>query len=207
MLTFIIVPFIFFGESLDTWSTAVLDKLSEHQVLSAVLIVAILASDVVLPVPSSVVSTLSGVLLGVAWGTIASFAGMTMGCVVGYGLGRTAGKGVADRLVGAREVQRLEEGTRRHGDWSVVAARAVPVLAEASTLFAGMGSMRFGRFLLLTSLSNLGISLVYASVGAFAAEIQSFLLAVAGAVSVPLVVGVLLRKRPLTGRKGSPPRR
>ena len=89
----------------------------------------------------------------------------------------------------------------------MVAVRAVPVLAEASVLFAGIGSMRFGRFLLLTSLSNLGISLVYASVGAFAAEIQSFLLAVAGAVLVPLVVGVLLRERLPTGRKGSPPRR
>ncbi|MHC4925690.1 MAG: TVP38/TMEM64 family protein [Planctomycetota bacterium] len=198
MTALIIVPFALFGESMDAWSETVLQALSERPVASFALVVALLASDVLLPIPSSIVSTLAGAVLGLAAGATASFAGMTLGCFIGHGIGRTAGKDVARRLIGQRELERLQAGASRHGDWSVVAARAVPVLAEASTLFAGIGSMRLSRFMKLTALSNLGISLAYAGVGALAAEVQSFLVAVAGAVLVPILVSAALR-RPVPG--------
>jgi membrane protein DedA with SNARE-associated domain len=74
-------------------------------------------------------------------------------------------------------------------------ARAIPVLAETSAVLAGMGSMKFGRFILLTGLSNLGISLVYAWVGAFAATVQSFLFALAGAILLPLAAMMVFAGR------------
>lgn len=191
----IIVPFALFGESMDRWAQAVLDTLSERPVATFGLVVVLLSSDVLLPIPASIVSTMAGVFLGLSAGATASFIGMTTGCLVGYGIGRTAGTEVARRLIGERELERLRAGAARHGDWSIVSARALPVLAEASTLFAGMGSMRLSRFMMLTTLSNLGISLAYAAVGAFAAEVESFLIAVAGAVLVPIVVAALLRMR------------
>ncbi len=73
----------------------------------------------------------------------------------------------------------------------------VPVLAEASVLFAGMSKMNFRRFLIISTLSNLGISIVYAAVGAYSVSENSFLLAFAGAIIIPAVakgVEVLYRK-------------
>ena len=63
----------------------------------------------------------------------------------------------------------------RFGEWVIVVSRPIPVLAEASVLFAGLSGMPASRFLLLSTLSNLGISAVYAAVGAFSASTNSFL--------------------------------
>lgn len=196
-LLLIIVPFAIFGDALDRWSLSALDALAANPIRSSLLIVGLLASDVVLPIPSSVVSTVSGVVLGFAPGAATSFLGMTFGCMVGYAIGKTAGSSLAQRLVGPVELTRLKRVIARHGDWSLVVTRAVPVLAEASVVFAGMGSMRMSRFFAMTALSNMGISMAYAGVGAYAAEVRSFLLAVAGAVLLPVVAMGVSR---LTGR-------
>ena len=75
--------------------------------------------------------------------------------------------------------------------------RAVPVLAETSLLAAGMVRMPMGRFLPAMMLSNAGVALVYAWIGAQSAEWDSFLLAVAGSIAVPALgwgVGALAWK-------------
>ncbi|MEZ5395647.1 MAG: hypothetical protein R2724_22920 [Bryobacterales bacterium] len=55
--------------------------------------------------------------------------------------------------------------------------------------------MPLGRFVLLTALSNLAIALVYAAVGAYALEANSFLLAFAGAIVLPGIAMLLFRHR------------
>ena len=47
--------------------------------------------------------------------------------------------------------------------------------------------MSFRRFFVTTLLADLGISAAYAAVGAFAAAAESFLLAFAGALILPLL--------------------
>lgn len=195
MLAFILVPFALAGERMDGWSVAQLRALGDRPLLVALLVVGLLAADVLLPVPSSIVATLAGVTLGFAGGAAATLAGMVAGCVVAYGVGRWAGAPAAERIVGASEVRRLHELARRHGGWSLALARPVPVLAEASTLLAGAAAMPFGRFLAVTTAANLGVAAAYAAVGAFAANVQSFLLAVAGAVLVPLAGRLLIALR------------
>jgi uncharacterized membrane protein YdjX (TVP38/TMEM64 family) len=191
VLALILLPFAMAGEKMDEWSVAQLRALGDRPLLVALLVVALLAADVLLPVPSSVVATLAGVTLGFVGGAAATLAGMVAGCVVAYGVGHAVGAPAAERMVGAQGVQGLHALARRHGVWGLAVARPVPVLAEASTLLAGAAAMPFGRFLAVTTASNLGIAAVYAAAGAFAANVQSFLLALAAAVLVP-VAGRLL---------------
>ena len=116
---------------------------------------------------------------------------MMVSCLVAYMLGAVGGRPLCRRLIGDDELARLETFSRRFGDWIIIVARPIPVLAEASTLFAGMGRMIFRRYLGLTLLSNLGISAVYGAVGAFATAVNSFLLAFAGAILLPLIAMLL----------------
>lgn len=192
----ILVPFFLFGRRLDVWSVTHLGAVADRQVAVAALIIALLAVDVLLPVPSSVVATLSGALLGLPLGAAATWVGMTGGCFLAYGIGHYAGEPLAVQVMGGQEVARLRNAAARHGDWGLVLSRAVPVLAETSTLLAGAGAIPVRRFLMVTGAANLGIALTYATVGAFAASVHSFLLAVAGAVLVPLAGKLLLRGRP-----------
>ncbi|HEU4936003.1 MAG TPA: VTT domain-containing protein [Vicinamibacterales bacterium] len=183
MFALIIIPFILFEkqfEALGTW----LAEGHASGVLAASIIAALLALDVFLPVPSSIVSTGAGVLLGFWRGVAVIWIGMSIGCVIGYAFGAKAA-GAARRLVGDEGVARAHHIMERHGNWALVVSRPIPVLAESSVVFAGIVRSPIRPFVWLTTLSNLGIALAYAAVGAFSMEMQSFLLAFAAALALP----------------------
>ena len=188
LLAFILIPFALFDEPLSAWT---LNVIRENPRGASAIIAIALAADVFLPVPSSVVSTLAGTLLGFAQGLAASFAGMSLGSILGYWFGATAGRAVIEKTVSTKDLDRVADAQQRLGGWSVVLSRPIPVLAEASVIAAGITRMPFQRFLLLSSLANLGISAAYAYTGATAADRDSFLLAFAGAIGLP-ALGLLL---------------
>lgn len=193
ILTLILVPFMLWGTAIERGVDDFVKSAGRRPLLVAAVLGGLLASDILLPIPSSLVSTSTGVLLGFMWGTLVSFAGMTVSCVAGYWLGARGGRPLGRRLVGDGDLRRLETFSRRFGDFMIVVARSVPVLAEASVIFAGMGRMPFRRFFIMTMLADLGISAVYAAVGAFASAAESFLLAFAGALVLPLLALVATR--------------
>ncbi len=203
-LALILIPFLFWGASINSACQAFTLSAREHPLLTGIVLGGMLAGDVILPVPSSLLSTSAGLLLGIAAGTLVSFLGMTASCLAGYGIGSGGGRPLGRRLIGESELSRLEDFNRRCGDWMVIVARPVPVLAEASTLFAGMGRMHFGRYLAMTSLSNLAISAAYASVGATLTAAHSFLLAFAGAIFLPLTAMTIAKGLRLTFGKDAP---
>jgi uncharacterized membrane protein YdjX (TVP38/TMEM64 family) len=194
LLLVILVPFLVYGERLDGVVEALRTSSSSRWAVALGLAV-MLASDIVLPIPSSGVSATIGALLGFWWGAVTSASAMTLACIVGYAIGRRAGRSTANALVGETELQRAEQLLEGHGDWAVVALRGVPVLAEASVVVAGTVRMPFARFLLVSTLANAGISATYAAAGAIALERRSLALAFAAAVGVPLLAIVLMRAR------------
>ena len=184
-LAVIIVPFVLFGERVDAWTTAFIEGPRQHAGVVSLALGGLLGSDILLPVPSSIVSTACGLLLGFVRGTLTSLAGMIVSCGAGYALAAGLGRPFVKRMVGDDSMRHFEALDRRFGFWAIILSRPVPVLAEVSVLFAGLGRMPFGRFFLLTTLSNLAISAIYAWIGAYAADLNAFLLAVAGSVLLP----------------------
>lgn len=179
----ILVPFALFNDRLSALAGVWLaSDRSDWSVAWAV--VALLAVDVALPVPSSLVSAAAGLALGFWLATAAIWTGMTAGCVIGYLFGsRTAA--AAARFVGPAGMTRARGAWTRFGDYAIVLCRPVPVLAEASVVFAGIVGRPFRPFLAIAAGSNLGVAMGYAAIGAFAMRIDSFLLAFAGSLLVP----------------------
>jgi uncharacterized membrane protein YdjX (TVP38/TMEM64 family) len=87
---------------------------------AAFMIAGLLAGDLVLPVPSSILMTLSGALLGVGLGAAVSFAGAMASALIGYGLCRRFGRTAFRRLAG--EVWNDFFGRTAHGASCSVAA-------------------------------------------------------------------------------------
>jgi uncharacterized membrane protein YdjX (TVP38/TMEM64 family) len=194
VLGVILVPFALWEEPLKAWTEHQL-RPSGSPVLLALVLATLLALDVVLPVPSSVVSTAAGSLLGLWPGALVSTLGMTLGSLVGYGLGRTLEAPTLRRFVGDKELERMRTASLRWGDWLIFLFRPVPVLAEASLFFAGAARIPLKRFVVLSVLANLGVSLAYTTVGALAHQTSSFLLAFLGACSLPLLAKLILARR------------
>jgi membrane protein DedA with SNARE-associated domain len=202
LIGFVLVPFFFFESQFNAFAARMTGG-GTATWLAAVSILGLLALDVILPVPSSIVSTAAGVLLGVGAGAAVVWTGMTVACLMGYALGSRAST-VARRFVGNDGLRRAESLMTRYGDYTIVLCRPVPVLAEASVIFAGIIRAPFGRFLLLSGLSNLGVAIGYAAFGAFSMRIDSFVVAFLGALLLP---GIAILVARLTFGRGHEPSR
>jgi uncharacterized membrane protein YdjX (TVP38/TMEM64 family) len=97
ILAFILLPFFLFGEYIEAWTGAFLESASSRPLLIAFVLSLLLATDIFLPVPSSVVSTAAGLLLGFIGGMMTSLVGMIVSCVVGFWLGARFGRPLASR--------------------------------------------------------------------------------------------------------------
>jgi uncharacterized membrane protein YdjX (TVP38/TMEM64 family) len=198
LVVLIVIPFVLWGGSIEAW---VLDWVAtEHSAWATVaVVVGLLASDVLLPIPSSVVSVAAGLDLGWLLGTLAGALGMTAGCVLGHAIGARLGRPGLTRVVDAADIERFEAFSARYGDAALVIARAVPVLAEASVVMAGAARMPWRRFLVVCSGANLVVSAIYAVLGDLAARTESLELAAIGALCIPgaAIVGsrLWLRRR------------
>jgi uncharacterized membrane protein YdjX (TVP38/TMEM64 family) len=191
LLALIVVPFLLFEGRFEQLGMAIMRGDLAGWPAAAV-IGGFLALDVFLPVPSSMVSTAAGAVLGFGRGMAVIWCGMTAGCVLGYLLGSRA-TGVARRFVGRDGLDRAERVSAAHGDWALVVCRPVPVLAEASVILAGLVQTPWRRFLVLTAAANVGIAAAYAAIGAFSMTVGSFLLTFAGALALPAVTMLAAR--------------
>jgi uncharacterized membrane protein YdjX (TVP38/TMEM64 family) len=194
-----IVPFVFFGDRLEGWFAALFDP-PPSRATTWWLVAGVLASDLLLPVPSSLVNTLAGAQLGVVGGTTASWFGMSVGATLGFALARRWGRALAVRLASAEDIDRLDHLATRLGPTLIVLTRAVPVLAEASVLLLGINRLAWRRFLPALVMSNLGIALAFAAFGEVAGKHEWLPAALGISVAAPLALTATLRWM-LTRRK------
>jgi uncharacterized membrane protein YdjX (TVP38/TMEM64 family) len=189
LIALILLPFFLFEARFNALAEQITSN-GTSRWLAASGIFALLALDVFLPVPSSIVSTAAGVLFGVFRGAFIVWSGMMTGCLLAYIVGVRA-VGAARWIVGAENLARSEALMRKYGESAIVLCRPVPVLAEATVIFAGIVRAPFARFTGLTAVSNLGIALGYAAFGAFSMRINSFVVAFLGALLLPgIVLGI-----------------
>jgi membrane protein DedA with SNARE-associated domain len=183
LLGIVLLPFLLFEHQFNAFATQVTASGTSRWLVAGA-VFGLLALDVFLPVPSSIVSTAAGVLLGFWPGATIVWTGMMVGCVVGYAVG-ARGAAAARKLVGEDGIARAAALFARYGNLTIVLCRPVPVIAEASVVFAGLVHAPFARFAQLTALSNLGIALGYALFGALSLRVDSFLVAFLGALLLP----------------------
>lgn len=190
-----LVPFALFGPSLESRiESEIREAMSPATV--GLMVVGLLAVDIFLPVPSSVVSTVSGRVLGFGLGTAASWLGMTLGAVLAFVLARLFGRPLALRFSSAKDLGHIDRLSARYGPLVLALARPVPILAEASILFLGTTRLAWPRFLAPIGLSNLGIAAAYAALG----ETVQLPIALAASIALPLLLTGLARWRLKSGQ-------
>ena len=187
-----IVPFLAFGDWLEARIESWLDPPPSPAVILLVT-VAVLAGDIVLPVPSSVVSTFAGAQLGIVAATAASWTGMTLGAILVFYLAKTWGRPLAARFSSIEELERMDRLAESYGAWVIVMTRPLPVLAEAAVLLMGTTRLAWQPFLAAVMLSNLGIAAVYSVLGHLARSQGQLPLALAASIALPLVAATIAR--------------
>jgi uncharacterized membrane protein YdjX (TVP38/TMEM64 family) len=187
-----IVPWLFLGSRVDSWLKAWQANPPERPIVAAG-VVLLLATDVFLPVPSSLVSTLAGSQLGTALGTLASWAGMSVGAIVGFAVARCFGQPLVKWLARPDDLKRTANLIHWLGPLLLVLGRGVPVLAEATVLLFGMHALPWRRFLPPVLLANFALALAYSLFGEVAEQYDSLLLALAVAIVLPVLMVAAFR--------------
>ncbi len=146
-----IVPFVLVGELPgERFLLAAGDTSLSLGAMGALL----LALDVLLPIPSSVIGSLLGARLGFGFGFVCSWLGLCAGHLLGYALGRLLPKHFATELP---EVP---------STIAVFLTRPVPVFAEAIAVTAGVTRMPLPSYAATIALGNGGYALLLAGNGA-----------------------------------------
>ena len=184
ILALILIPYFMLGSSFEELAAELFREQASRFVLAG-LGVLLLAADVLLPVPSSLVASGLGAALGWAWGTAAGAIGLSLGCMIGFGLGRLAGRHFI-KTQPRRDYAYVSGLLQRYGIVTLALCRGVPVLAEASVIAAGALGMPAARCLAATTLANIGVSGIYAVTGAAAWDVSP-VAAFAAALLLPAV--------------------
>lgn len=173
------------GFSLEPWARS---QLANAGPSAAVAVAALLAVDIFIPVPSSLVMILSGAAFGVWWGALIAFIGSIAGEWLGFELARRYGTRLSMKFIGdAAERRRLNDILTTHGAAAIAATRALPVVMETMSIVAGLSSMRRQSFLIASAVGTAPIVLVYAYAGATAKETGSLVPAVVILLAVAAV--------------------
>jgi membrane protein DedA with SNARE-associated domain len=146
-----IVPFLVIGELPgERWLSAA----DENAFLFGAIGSALLAADVLLPIPSSIVGTMLGARLGVLPGWLWGWAGLVLGNIIGYATGQL--------LLSRMKTQLPESPTLL----ILFLSRPVPVLAEAVTFTCGAARMNLAHFLIASIAGNGAYSFALSANGA-----------------------------------------
>jgi uncharacterized membrane protein YdjX (TVP38/TMEM64 family) len=113
------------------------------------LFVAMIIQAVIAPIPSDLL-VISAVAFGMdpVFAIVAAATGSTVGGVLAFYISRRGGKRFARRMVGEKNILRLERWFARYGDYIVVFGRATPLISsDAISYVAGFTGISVQRFI------------------------------------------------------------
>ena len=154
-------------------------------------------ADVVLPVPQTVVIVALGIVYGTVVGGLLGSVGLITGGLLGYALMRTSARGVVQRFVRTRSLQKMERLFEQRGAWAIVLTRSFPYsVAEIMVFLAGLAGMPMGKFIATLTIGSVPTAFVFAAMGAGWADQPILALVVSYALPILLLPIVLSLMRP-----------
>jgi uncharacterized membrane protein YdjX (TVP38/TMEM64 family) len=173
-----------------------LEASRERPVLVFALVIAVLAVDSVLSVPTITTVLAAGYLLGPWWGALASFSGVMSAGSICYWGGRAWG---AARWLKGQAVD-ATAGEREVGAAALLVARAAPMLPEVLSALAGARRMPAERYYLYFALGNLPFAVLLSYAGSVS-TLERPWPAVVAALVVPAAGAAFMLWRRLSRRR------
>ncbi|MGY1617378.1 TVP38/TMEM64 family protein [Geodermatophilus sp. SYSU D00691] len=152
--------------------------------------VALLLGDAVLPVPSSLVMLGLGAAFGTAGGTVLALIGRVGGTLLGFAIGR--------RLAGSEPPPGSARAARLLRRWGAVAlavSRPVPVVSESVAVLAGMSALGWRRATAATVAGSLPEAALLCWAGAQARDAGTWSLIWIGILLTATAVWAVERRR------------
>jgi uncharacterized membrane protein YdjX (TVP38/TMEM64 family) len=191
ILAGILIPFSIWGSHFDQiFSLAGSQNwIQQHGSWAWMAGVLLLASDIVLPVPSTVVMSALGLIYGWFIGGLLASLGSFLAGVAAYSSCRWLGRRAALWLAGEHALQRGEELFARRGGWLVALSRWMPVLPEAIACLAGLMKMNLRTYLFSLACGSVPVGFAFAAIGALGQTSSVLAMTLSAALPIMLWFG------------------
>ena len=196
-----LIPFLIWGDLFDAALTreGSIAWMESFGPLGWLAGIGLLVSDLVIPIPSTVIMSALGYVYGALLGGLLATLGSCLSGLLGYFLCRYFGTRAAARLVGEGPLLEMESAFREMGGWLVVLSRWLPLFPEVVACMAGLARMPLSVFGLALVCGSLPLGLAFALIGSLgvSSPLSSLVLS---AVLPPLLW--LFARRLLGGQEG-----
>ena len=161
---------------------------------TAAFVILILTSDIILPIPVTIIlATLGmtyGPLAGGFIGTIGTFAAGS----IAYCLCRLTNHRITGFLLGEKGVKHIELAFRKHGGWAVALSRWMAILPELVSCCAGLVRMPARHYFPALICGVTPMSFTYAWIGSTKAMERHTFLGMILSATIPLVLWAVINR-------------
>ena len=143
LVILLLLPFLLWGRGVEDLFTidGTISWLRGFGGWGIAVAVLLLASDILLPIPATLVMTALGMLYGPVVGGLIGAGGSFLGGMIAFLACAKLGRPAARHFVSAAELVRGETLFERWGAWIIVLSRWLPIIPEAVSCMAGIVSM------------------------------------------------------------------
>jgi uncharacterized membrane protein YdjX (TVP38/TMEM64 family) len=118
------------------------------------------------PFPAEFLALANGMIYGPLWGTAITWTGAMLGAFAAFGLARSLGRPLAERMASQRHLERLDAWAEQDGWRALLLARFVPVIAfNLINYAAGLSRVGWWAFAWTTGLGILPVTVLMAALG------------------------------------------
>ncbi len=143
LVILLLLPFLLWGRGVEELFTidGTISLLRGFGVWGVAAAVLLLVSDILLPIPATLVMTALGMLYGPVVGGLIGAGGSFLGGMIAFLACAKLGRPAARHFVSDAELVRGETLFERWGAWIIVLSRWLPIIPEAVSCMAGIVSM------------------------------------------------------------------
>lgn len=166
--------------------------------LAAMMSISLLATDVLFPIPSSIIMVANGAMFGAFLGSIVSMIGMLIATILGFFIGQK-GETYLSNFVSKEEQATGIKLMNKWGILAIILTRSIPVLSESIIVMSGFMGMRFKQIIIPSILGLLPSVVIYAVTGAYAVNLESNLLSLGLVLLVTLLfwlISIKMKRNP-----------
>ena len=107
VMTSIILPLSMLESSMADLTAEFIEWSGESKFLNSILVIAALTGDVFLPIPNGITNTFAGAILGFYLSIPVIWAGLTLGSITGFIIGKYAAKSLAKKILSKEDLEKI----------------------------------------------------------------------------------------------------
>ena len=181
--------FIIWGAQFEGWAAEYESHLNSAKPWAWMGAIGLFMSDLVLPIPGTVLLSALGAVYGTLLGGLIGLTGYLLAALLGYGLAYKFGKLFMNKLASKEEQQLAEEFFNRWGGLAIVLSRSMPIFPEVMSMMAGLLKMKCVPFVFSVLIGTTPIAFLFAWIGSIAGEEPEWAMALT--IGLPLVLWLI----------------